>query len=146
MKKLVYKAHKDGGVFHIVNRKMMEDDLRSLPKGNYTLTVEKYRKNKSTSQLGYLFACVYPMFLQAAIDAGWDQLTSVTECDAWCKSMFANREIVNRDTAEIIKVPAFKREMTTTDMTVYINQVRDHCAEYFNVHIPEPETQLTMKL
>ena len=142
MQKLSYKAAKQpDGTLHVINRKIMIDDIARLPKGNYTLTIEKYRKSKSLPQLGYLFGCVYPLFLRAAVDAGYDELTTIDEVDAWCKSMFANREIVNKNTGEIIKVPGFKREMTTTEMMTYIDQVRDKCQEYFGVFIPDPESQ-----
>lgn len=147
MKKLTYKARKesDGGIFHIPNRKVMEEDLRRLPKGNYTLTIEKYRRNKSNPQLGYYFACVLPMFRQFALDAGWE-FESLDEVDIYLKSLFADREIANKHSGEMIKIPALKRDMTTVDFMTYIDKVRDHCAEFLNGYIPDPESQLKMEL
>ena len=87
----------DGKPFRIINRVLLEQELTELPKGKYRLTIEKYKKDKSNEQLGYYFACVLPLFLKGAIDAGWE-ITSIEECDIWLKSMFANKELINKDT------------------------------------------------
>jgi hypothetical protein len=128
------------GTFRIHNRKDMETEIAALPDGRYTIEIKKYRKNKSHEQLGYYFSCVLPMFLSAAVEQGWE-LTTVEECDAWLKSMFAERDLINRNTAEIVKIPALKRNMSTTDFMVFVDQVRNYCAEYLGVYIPEPEKQ-----
>jgi hypothetical protein len=134
-----YYATKKGS-FRIHNRKDFDAEMNTLPEGRYTIEIKKYRKNKSVEQLGYYFSCVLPMFLSAAVAQGWE-LTSIDECDAWLKSMFAERDLINRNTAEIVKIPALKRNMTTTDFMVYVDQVRNYCAEYLGVYIPEPEKQ-----
>jgi hypothetical protein len=130
--------------FRIHNRKDMETEIAALPDGRYTIEIKKYRKNKSQEQLGYYFSCVLPMFLSAAVEQGWE-LTTIEECDAWLKSMFAERDLINRNTAEIVKIPALKRNMSTTDFMVYVDQVRNYCAEYLGVYIPEPEKQVKIK-
>jgi len=131
----------DGKPFRIINRVLLEQELTELPKGKYRLTIEKYKKDKSNEQLGYYFACVLPLFLKGAIDAGWE-ITSIEECDIWLKSMFANKELINKDTGQIISVPALKREMTTVEMSTFTNQVRDYASEFLNIIIPDPETNL----
>ena len=135
----------DGVSFRVVNSSDFYQQINTL-KGRYRLVVEKYRRSKSQPQLGYLFGCVYPMFLRAAIDAGWEDLTSVSDVDTWCKAMFAGRDIVNRQTGQIMTVPGMKRDMTTTELSAYTNQVRDYAAEYFNTYIPEPGTQIEIAL
>jgi hypothetical protein len=128
-----------GIAFRVVNSEGFKKELNELPVGKYRVTVEKYRKNKSNPQLGYLFAVIYPLVLQHLIDAGWE-FTSVDEVDALCKSKFAERDIINRDTAEIVSIPALKREFTTTDMMTYIEAIRQWDAEFLGGIIPEPET------
>ena len=147
VKKLTYKARKesDGGVFHIPNRKVLEEDLRRLPKGNYTLTIEKYRKSKSLPQLGYYFACLLPAFRNAALDQGWE-FESLEEVDIYLKSLFADREIANKHTGEMIKIPALKRNMSSTEMMVFINQVRDWSSEFLGAYIPGPNEQIKIEL
>lgn len=135
----------DGKAFRIVNRALLDKELTELPKGKYRLLIETYRKKKSNPQLGYLFACVYPLVLKALNDAGWE-FTSIEEVDEYCKSMFASREVLNRHSGEILEVPGLKRDMTTTEMMTYVDAIRDWASEYLNVYIPEPGEQIKMKL
>jgi len=130
--------------FRIVNSKLLNEELRRLPKGRYRVIIERWRKNKSNPQLGYLFACVYPLVLRHLNDAGWE-FTSVDEVDIHCKKLFANKEIVNRDTGEIISIPALKRDMTTMDMMTYVDAIRQWDSEYLGGTIPEPETNIEMQ-
>jgi hypothetical protein len=130
--------------FRVVSSKNFRKELNELPAGRYRLTVERYRKNKSNPQLGYLFAGVYPLVLQGLIDAGWE-ITTIDEVDTWCKSMFANRDLINKHTGQVINVPGLKRDMTTIEMSTFTNQVRDWAAEFLGVNIPDPETNLEIE-
>ena len=141
MTKLTYIGIKQAGkAFRILHNQVLKDDLSKLQNGKYRLTIEKYRRNKSNAQLGYLFANVYPFVLQGLNDAGWE-FTNISQVDALCKKMFAHTEILNRDTGEIMDIPELKRDMTTTDMMTYIDAIRNWASEYLNIVIPEPETQ-----
>jgi hypothetical protein len=138
MSKLQYIGIKAKGVsFRVVNRENFKKELDQLPDGKYRLTVEKYKKNKSNPQLGYLFAVIYPLVLRHLIDAGWE-FSTVEEVDIYCKTLFANRDVLNTETAEIISIPALKRDFTTTDMMTYIDAIRKWDAEYLGGMIPEP--------
>lgn len=145
MSKLQYIGVKEEGQpFRIVNRALLDQELTALPKGRYRLTVERYRRNKSNAQLGYLFACVYPFVLRGLTDAGWEEVTTLEQVDALCKSMFSNKDIVNRDTGEILTIPSLKREMTTTEMMTYVESIRTWGREFLQIEIPEPQEQLTL--
>lgn len=142
MSKIQYTAIKeDNKAFRIVNKPLLEKELNLLPKGRYTLTIEKYKKKKSNPQLGYYYACVLPLFLQGAIDQGWE-ITSTDECDIWLKSMFGNKDLINKHTGQIVSIPSLKRDMTTTEFSTFTNQVRDYAAEYLGVVIPDPEVNI----
>lgn len=133
----------DGKPYRVIHANVFRADLDSLPKGRYIHTVEKYRKSKSNSQLGYLFAAIYPFVLKGLNDAGWE-FTSLEEVDVYCKSLFADKELINRTTGEIIHVPELKRDMSTIEMMTYINSIRDWSLEYLNTYIPEPEEQIIL--
>ncbi len=129
--------------FRVMYEKEFRSQLDSLHPGKYRMTVQKYRKDKSNSQLGYYYACVLPMSWNFLLEAGWE-FKSLDEVDAFWKSLYADQEIVNRDTAEVLHIPALKRKMTTTEMSAFTNAIRNHCAEYLNGYIPEPEEQINM--
>jgi len=139
MRKLEYICIKEEN-FRILNEKNFRLDLSVLPKGKYRLTVTKATRNKSQSQLGYLFGAVYPLLWKLLTDAGWE-FESIAEVDAFCKRQFANRDIVNRNTGEVISIPELKRDFKTVDMMTYIEKIRDYAAEYLGGYIPSPEEQ-----
>ena len=146
MNKITYIGIKKGNSFRVINRALLDQELSELPEGRYRFSVEKYRKNKSNAQLGYLFACIYPFVLRGLIDAGWDEITNLYQVDAFCKLRFANQEIVNKHSGEIMTVPALKREMSTTEFSTYVEAIRSWSSEYLNVYIPEPGQQLEIEL
>ena len=140
MKKLTYKARKetDAGIFHIPNRKVMEEDLRRLPKGNYTLTIEKYKKKASHSQFKWLYGAIYPQMLIALNEAGYE-FTNVEEIDQFCKLMWASKDILNPETGELIRMPMNKREFMTIDHMGYVACIRKFAAEYLATTIEDPD-------
>lgn len=138
MKKITAIGFKEEGKpYRVQNAKTFRDQLDALPKGKYKHTVEKYYNKKSNPQLGYLFAVIYPIVLKGLNDAGWEY-TSVDQVDVKCKTLFADQEILNRNTGEIESIPELKRDMTTTEMMSYIESIRQWCSEYLNTYIPEP--------
>lgn len=145
MSKIQYIGIKQkGNPFRVVSSDNFKKELDLLPDGRYRMTVEKWRKNKSNPQLGYLFAVIYPLVLQHLNDAGWEY-TSVDQVDVKLKVMFAGQEIINRNTGEIETIPALKRDMTTTEMNTFIDAIRIWDAEYLGGTIPEPETNFEIQ-
>lgn len=126
--------------FRVVNADMFKNALDNLPGGQYHIKVEKKRNKKSLAQLGYLYGCVYPLSRKLLLDAGWE-FTDIDEIDIFWKSRFADQEIVNRDTGEIMIIPGLKRNFTTTEMMTYIDSIRNYCSEYLGGYIPSPEEQ-----
>jgi len=138
VKKLVYKARKEGDVFHIINRKVMEEDLRSLPKGNYRMTIESWRSKASHSQFKWLYGGIYPQMLIALNDAGYE-FTNVEEVDQFCKLMWANKDILNPETGELMRMPLSKSEFLTIDHMGYVACIRKFASEYLNTNIIDPD-------
>jgi len=139
--KITYTGIKKGTTFRIVSAENFKKELNELPEGKYRIVVTKYRKDKSLPQLGYYYACVLPLSWQLLTEAGWE-LSSLAEVDIFWKGKFANKEVINRHTGEVMDVPALKRDMTTTEMMTFVDAVRNYCAEYLGGNIPDPETNL----
>lgn len=141
--KLEAIAIKEDTSFRVVNKALLDKELIGLPKGRYRIIVEKYRKKKSNPQLGYLYACIYPFVLKGLNDLGWE-FTSLDQVDVECKKRFASQEILNRHTGEIMKIPALKRDMTTTEFATYVNAIRVWASEDLSIYIPEPGEQIKL--
>jgi len=147
MSKIRYIAIKeDNKPFRVINSKLLKAECERLPKGRYSLVIEKYRKNKSNAQLAWLYGQIYPLVLKGFLDMGWDEITNLDMVDAKMKSLFSTKEIVNKHTGEIMIIPLLKREMTTVEMMTYTDAIRDWSREWLNIEIPDPETNYTIEL
>lgn len=144
-----------GKPFRVISSENFKKELNEIPEGRYRLTVEKMRRNKSLSQLGYLFGVVYPLVLEHLLSSGYepeditenpDESLKIEHIDLMCKKMFASKKIVNRETGDMIEIPGFKRDFSTVEMMTYINAIRQWDAEYLGGYIPEPLEQLTIEV
>lgn len=143
MKPLIYMAHKDEE-FKVLNASQMKQELQSLPKGRYEVIIRKARRKATPDQFSYLYGVVYPMFLIGAWNVGYttEDFANIEQLDAWCKTRWANKEITNRDTGEVEKVPKNKAQFTTEDEILYCNTLRTFASEYLGIYIPEPREKL----
>lgn len=128
----------DGKPYRVINSKVFRSDLDLLPKGKYRITVEKYYKKASHEQFKYLYGLVYPLSMTFLNEAGYE-FTDIDQVDIFWKGIFANKEVLNRETGEIMKIPLTKSEFKTVDEMTYCNSIRDYCSEYFNSYIPDPD-------
>ena len=139
MKKITaYGIKEEGKPYRVINANVFRHDLDSLPKGRYKHTVEKAYNKASHLQFSYLYAVVYPLSLIALNEAGYE-FVMIDQVDSFWKTLFANKEILNRETGEIMKIPLSKSEFKTIDEMAYCNSIRDYCSEYLNAFIPDPD-------
>ena len=124
--------------FRFINSKLYKEQLDALPNGKYETVTDKYHRKASPPQFGWLYALVYPLSMIALNDAGYE-FTNVDQVDVFWKTMFANKEVVNRETGEIMKLPLSKSEFLTIDHMVYTAKIREYCSEYLNTTIPDPD-------
>jgi hypothetical protein len=139
MNKISYIGQKDvGKPFRVINSKLLKAECDRLPKGRYRVTIEKYKRKASHSQFQYLYGSVYPLSLIALNDAGYE-FVNIDQVDLFWKSMFANKEVMNRETGEILKIPLSKSEFMTVDEMTYCDAIRNYCSEYLSTNIPDPD-------
>jgi hypothetical protein len=140
MKKLSYKARKDTdqSPLKVAGKIAMEQDIAKLLKGNYRITIEKWQNKASHSQFKWLYGSIYPLALIGLNDAGYE-FTDTDQVDIFFKTLFAGREVLNRETGQIVTIPCSKREFLTVDHMAYTEQIRTYCSEYLNCFIPEPD-------
>ena len=139
MKKLEYIGIKeDHKPFRVQSSSVMKVELDALPKGKYKLIVQKYFKKASPPQFGWLYGLIYPQSLIALNDAGYE-FTKIDQVDIFWKSMFANKEVLVRETGQIMTVPKSKSEFLTIDHMAYSESIRQYCSEYLGCNINDPD-------
>jgi hypothetical protein len=124
--------------FRVVNKDQFKKELDLLPVGRYHLIVEKIKRKASPEQFRYLYGLVYPLSLIALNNAGYE-FTNIDQVDIFWKDIFANKEVLNRETGEIMKLPLSKSEFMTIDEMTYCDAIRNYCSEYFTTYIPDPD-------
>jgi hypothetical protein len=139
LKKLEYIGVKEESKpFRVQSASVMKQELDALPKGKYKLTIAKYFRKASHPQFKYLYGLVYPLSMIALNDTGYE-FVNIDQVDAFWKSMFANKEVLNRETGEILKIPLSKSEFMTIDENAYCDAIRNYVSEYLSTNIPDPE-------
>jgi hypothetical protein len=98
------------------------------------------RRKRTNDQNAWLWGCIYPMFLQAAINEGWE-FTGCEQVHEFCKNMFTKDSVVNRETGEIVIFPRSTSVMTTLEFFTYCDLIRQYTLEYFYLEIPEPDPE-----
>ena len=125
--------------YRIVNASAYRMQLDLLPPGKYQNTTEKYKKKASPLQFRWLYGSIYPLSMIALNDAGYE-FTTIDQVDIFWKSMFANKDVLNRESGEIMKLPLSKSEFMTIDEMTYGDAIRNYCSEYLNTNIPDADT------
>lgn len=111
-----------------------------LPNGDYIFTVTPNRKTRSNQQNAYLWGVVYPAVLLGLKDAGWE-ITHEEQVHEYCKQAFAAREVINKDTGEVLSLPNSTARMQTAEFNVYVDKIKAFALEYLNITIPEPNEE-----
>lgn len=122
------------------SRQLLNETLDSLPLGDYVITITPNRKTRSNQQNAYLWGIVYPSVLFGLQDAGWE-IIDEEQVHEYCKQAFAAREVIKKDTGEVLSLPSSTARMQTAEFNVYVDKIKAFALEYLNITIPEPNEE-----
>ncbi len=90
------------------------------------------RELRRQLEYGWLFGGIYARLIPAFNELGWER-TNTDDVDRFFAAMFRDREVVNRNTAEVMHIPLSLSEMTTVavEMSEYCERPLDFCRENF---------------
>lgn len=120
--------------------RLLDETLHNLPIGDYVITITPNRKTRSNQQNAYLWGIVYPSVLFGLQDAGWE-IIDEEQVHEYCKQAFAAREVINKDTGEVLSLPNSTARMQTAEFNVYVDKIKAFALEYLNITIPEPNEE-----
>ena len=120
--------------------RLLDETLHNLPLGDYVITITPNRKTRSNQQNAYLWGIVYPSVLFGLQDAGWE-IIDEEQVHEYCKQAFAAREVINKDTGEVLSLPSSTARMQTAEFNVYVDKIKAFALEYLNITIPEPNEE-----
>ena len=120
--------------------RLLDETLHNLPLGDYVITITPNRKTRSNQQNAYLWGIVYPSVLFGLQDAGWE-IIDEEQLHEYCKQAIAAREVINKDTGEVLSLPSSTARMQTAEFNVYVDKIKAFALEYLNITIPEPNEE-----
>lgn len=106
--------------------------------GSYRVEVRKVRKGRTLDQNGWLWGCIYPLLLDALLEAGWE-FTCTEQVHEFFKNRFTSDNVVNKDTGEIVQFPRSTANMDTVTFSTYCELLRGYAREFLGVEIPDPD-------
>lgn len=129
------QVEKRNGLFDL---KPLYEWMRNALDGIYRIEVKKVRKPRSLDQNGWLFGCIYPILLDALLEAGWE-FVSVEQVHEFFKAQMTADKVVNKHTGEIVEFPCSTATMDTVTFSTYCEKLREYAKEFLNVDIPDPD-------
>jgi len=132
--KIFIKDHKIGQE----SKNILNNFVLNASDGWYRTRFDKIYKKASTKQFGYLYGFVYDQFAIALRQTGLFEVDDEKEVEKLCDAMFANKDLVNKQSGEIIPIPMSKSDFCTLDMMVYVDNIRDYASLNMNFIIPDP--------
>lgn len=127
------------------NRTWVKDHIARLKDGEYVVEIKKYKKPRSLSQNAYLHGVLIPCFRDALYEAGYDDIT-LAQVKQHLKTKFLTREIINKETGEILTYVQDTSDLNTEEMGIFFEQVWKYAAEDLNYTIPSPGSQSSLIL
>ncbi|MGN1211355.1 MAG: hypothetical protein ACI4TM_06690 [Candidatus Cryptobacteroides sp.] len=134
MKAKIQVEKRDG----LFNLRPIYNWLNNALDGIYRFEISKVRKPRTLDQNGWLWGCIYPMLLDALIDAGWE-FVSVEQVHEFFKARMTEDKVINKHTGEVIQFPGSTATMDTVTFSTYCEKLREYASEYLNVEIPDPD-------
>lgn len=125
-----FSIEKKQGMSNIQMLIILMGHLDELKDGIYDIIVESHHAKASHRQFGWLFGGIYARLIPAFNELGWE-MTNTDDVDRFFAAMFRDREVVNRNTAEVMHIPLSLSEMTTVEMSEYCERLLDFCRENF---------------
>ena len=134
----------DNGQLKLVNKAEMLKFAQSLNCNEFTFTLEKKRNKRSNEQNKYYWGVVVPLVKQGLTELG--NLVDLESTHDFIKSEFNYKEIVNKDTGEVKKIPNSTTQLTKSEFSEMIERVKQWSAEWCNIYIPDAGEQTELEL
>lgn len=136
MKLSFYGKVDDDGVLTLRNRKQLKEDLKELKGVNVTVTIVKTKKNRSLEQNKWLWACITLLCEHTGYSK--DEMLAIV------KYKFLKATKADEKTGEVFEYLKGTSELTTTEFSVFMDDLIKWSADSLQVVLPIPNEQMQM--
>lgn len=114
------------------NLQLFSDLIVSLKDGEYILSIEKEKKNRSIPQNRYYWGVVIPI-LQQPLMGLYGEYLSEEDIHHFLKTRFNSKEVEGG-----ISIPVPTSSLTPIEFNEYLEKISIFADEFLNIIIPEP--------
>ena len=126
------------------NRNIIKKAISNFEGKTITITIKLSKKTRSNNQNSYYWGVILPIWKDILFNE-WGEIFSTDETHEFLKFNCNYIEKVNEATGEVVRVSKSTKDNSTTDQEMFHLNARQLALEMFNVEIPEPNEQLTIK-
>ena len=126
------------------NRNLLSDAIRTFEGKQVTIRIERTKKKRSNPQNAYYHGVVIVIVQNCLREAG-HTLTQEQTHDLLKLKFLKENLIVDESTGETIERIKSTTELSTSQMMDYFASIREWIFDFFGVHIPEPNEEITLK-
>lgn len=125
------------------NRSEILETIKSFEGRDVLITFEKPKKKRSNNQNSYYWGIVIVLIKSALKDTG-NNLNTNDVHDLLRLKFLKETISIKEETGEIIERVKSTTELTTSQFMEYIAEIQQFAAEYFDVIIPDPNTEIIL--
>lgn len=131
---------KEGSSTKVHNRKRFLEQIGQLSDGRIEIIYRRVYKKRSSEQNRYYWGVIVKEF-QTGYHTENGEWIDKEAVHTILQSEFNSKEVINKKTGEIIKVPKGTSKLTTSEYMDYIAECIRFIAEWFHIEVPEPGEQ-----
>lgn len=125
------------------NRSQILETIKSFEGKDVLITFEKPKKKRSNNQNSYYWGIVIVLIKSALKDTG-NNLNTNDVHDLLRLKFLKETISIKEETGEVIERVKSTTELTTSQFMDYIAEIQQFAAEYFDVIIPDPNTEIIL--
>lgn len=125
------------------NRIQILETIKSFEGKDVLITFEKPKKKRSNNQNSYYWGIVIVIIKFALKNTG-NNFNDNDVHDLLRLKFLKETISINDETGEVIERVRSTTELTTSQFMDYISEIQQFAAEYFDVIIPDPNTEITL--
>ncbi|WP_294267710.1 hypothetical protein [uncultured Chryseobacterium sp.] len=144
MKAIEIETRIEGGKFR-QNHDFIKQALQEFEGKEIKLIFKRKYKERTRKENAFYWAVWIPI-LQRAVLETWGEIRCADEVHEIIKLNCNYEEKINKDTGQFIRVPKSSTRLNTYEWEFEFKQkIRQFAMDFFNVVLPEPNEQLTIK-
>lgn len=125
------------------NRSEILETIKSFEGRDVLITFEKPKKKRSNNQNSYYWGIVIVLIKSALKDTG-NNLNTNDVHDLLRLKFLKETISIKYETGEVIERVRSTTELTTSQFMDYIAEIQQFAAEYFDLIIPDPNTEIIL--